>query len=299
MVEYRSFEDPQINETFSCDRCEVSIIVPTYHRENSFPHVIESIANQLANVLSDDISLLKSEIIIVVNWDEWEDSSAVKIANKLIEDYRDQIIKFQYPKEEWETSVYKKDENMPFMGPIKVVRYSEKLGKMAAMQKWAELAKGKVVAFVDADLKFPSDKRFLLQELIKPVLTEKVKLSIASLGANKGNSWFFAKWLSWQRALNRDEFIKFVKWLQKQWIGGYGIETALTLIVSKLFGKDQIKVIEWEWVWQLTKVHKDPFAAPISYVKMRYSVLKTRFKVGRLLNKNSKEINELKDEIYS
>ncbi len=295
MIEYRPFENPEVDETFECGECDVSIVVPTYCKERSFFHVIESIANQLASVLDDNSRPLKSEIIIVVNWDKWEESPAVKIANALIEDYRGQIVKIEYPKEEkWTTSVNKKDENMPFMIPIKVVRYSERLGKMAAMQKWAELANWKIIAFSDADLIFPPDKLFLLRELIKPVWKWEAKLTIASLGANIGNKGGFAKWLSWQRALSRDEFLKISWWLQKQWIGGYGIETALTLIISKLFGKDKIKIIKWEWVWQLTKAHKDPLVAPINYLKMWYGVFQTWLKVRHLL-RDPQKLEELKN----
>ena len=67
MIKYRPFEDPEMDETFECEECDVSIVVPTFREEKFFPQVIESIANQLINVLDNNSRPLKAKIIVVVN----------------------------------------------------------------------------------------------------------------------------------------------------------------------------------------------------------------------------------------
>ncbi len=300
-MQYKPFNKPEVlSSPFECEECDVSIVIPTYYKERSFPHVVDSISEQLTNVLTEN-GPLKAEIIIVVNWDEWEeDAPAVKIAQELLEQYRESAIKFDYPKNSdstWQTSKLWADA-LASVIPLKVVRYSSRLGKMAAMQKWAEIAKWNVVAFVDADLTFPNYKPFLLAELVNPVYNGKVQITIASLWANMGNAGMFAKRLSGQRALNRQQFLGITQWLQENWIWWYWIETALTLVIEKLFGKRKIKIVDWEGVWQLTKVYKDPLAAPIGYIKMWANVLKTLVKVRRLL-KDPQKLKELQTKIMN
>ncbi len=294
-MQYKLFNEPEVlSSPFECEECDVSIVIPTYYKERSFPHVVDSISRQLANVLTENRPL-KAEIIIVVNWDEWEkDAPAVKIAQELLEKYR-KSAKDSDPT--WQTSKLWPDA-LASVIPLKVVRYSPRLGKMAAMQKWAEIAKWKVVAFVDADLTFPDYRPFLLAELVNPVYNGKVQITIASLWANMGNAGMFAKRLSGQRALNRQQFLGITQWLQENWIWWYWIETALTLVIEKFFGKGKIKIVDWEGVWQLTKVYKDPLAAPIGYIKMWANVLKTLVKVRRLL-KDPQKLKELQTKIMN
>ena len=294
-MQYKLFNEPEVlSSPFECEECDVSIVIPTYYKERSFPHVVDSISRQLANVLTENRPL-KAEIIMVVNWDEWEeDAPAVKIAQELLEQYRESA---EYSDPTWQTSKLWPDA-LASVIPLKVVRYSPRLGKMAAMQKWAEIAKWNVVAFVDADLTFPDYKPFLLAELVNPVYNDKVQMTIASLWANMGNAGMFAKRLSGQRALNRRQFLGITQWLQENWIWWYWIETALTLVIEKLFGKRKVKIVDWEGVWQLTKVYKDPLAAPIGYIKMWANVLKTLVKVRRLL-KDPQKLKELQTKIMN
>jgi len=160
---------------------------------------------------------------------------------------------------------------------------------MAAMKKWAEFAKWEYVAFVDADLKFPPDRPYLLYELLKPVLTGKKIMTIAALGANLGNWRRIAPLSSWERALSRELALKIMEWLEENWLGGYGVEIGLTLVISSCFGKNAIKVVNWPGVGQIQKIQKTGFLEGFKgYLRMYLQMVTTWFKLKKILANKQK-----------
>ncbi len=295
-MEGGSWENPRIEEVSygvgKSNKPEVSVVIPAYYLEGEYlKKVVEAVREQLADifVLKRDWNTeiqkpIDREIILVVNWAEDNEDIAWKVAREILEEFR---------KEQDSGSVWSQTIDPPVgKGVLKVGRYPERFGKMAAMQK-SELARWENVVFVDADLKIPSDRPFLLRELLNPLLKREKIMTIAALMDNPGNWPLLARRTSGQRALPRDVALKAMEWLEENWFGGYGVEIGLTMIISKCFGKDAIKVVQWPGVGQIQKMQKMGVGVGLKgYMRMHKQMITTRFKLRKILSDNQK-VNEL------
>lgn len=139
---------------------DTSIIIPTYNEKENLPILIERIVNALKG------SGIEGEIIVV---DDDSPDGTWKAAEELKEKY----------------------EN------LKVLRRIDKRGLSSAVLDGFEIAGGRILGVIDADLSHPPEK---IPELVEPIIKGEAEITIGSRYIDEGG---IEKWSLMRKVYSR------------------------------------------------------------------------------------------------